>query len=152
VSPQGAGSIEYAAEHLGSRLIVVMGHTKCGAVKAASGTGGGHLSANIQSLVDDIKPAVERARAMNAGATDDEVLTASIRENVWESVFDLLKTSPSLCEMARKGEVKIVGAVCDISNGKVSFMGEHPWQNQLLAAMSGKPAATADAAKPGEGH
>lgn len=145
VAEHEAGTIEYAVEHLNSPLLVVMGHTKCGAVKAA--IAGNSVTPNIDTLLNEIKPAVERAKSQNPDASDEQLLTAAVRENVWQSVYDLLKSSQVVREHVAQGKVKVVGAVCDIATGKVTFMGEHPWQSQLVDAFNqteGKAAAQAD--------
>lgn len=129
-----SGTIEYGVEHLGTPLIVVMGHSKCGAVKAACA--GEKVGGNIDALLENIKPAVDRARASNEHGAEEDVLDAAVRENVWQSVFALLKQSPTLVESVREGKVKIVGAVCEISTGRVEFLGQHPWQGQLMEAMA----------------
>jgi len=134
IAEHEAGTIEYGVEHLNAPLLVVMGHTKCGAVKAA--LAGNSVTPNIDSLLNEIKPAVERARSQNPDASEDQLLTTAIRENVWQSVYDLLKSSQVVREHVAQGKVKVVGAVCDIATGKVTFMGEHPWQSQLVEAFN----------------
>jgi carbonic anhydrase len=147
VGPHEAGTIEYGAGHLNSRLLVVMGHTKCGAVVAACSDG--KFNQNVGSLVENIKPAVERAKS-NGAAEGARLAAAAVKENVWQSVFDLLRTSPDLCKMVKAGQVKIVGAVCDVSTGKVEWMGEHPWQDALVQAFTGRDTATANAEQHGD--
>ena len=83
------------------------------------------------------------AEQLNPGVTGDAIVNEAVRENVWQSIFDLLKDSEIARHMTREGELKIVGAVCDISTGKVEFLGEHPWQSELIAAMD----ATASVAR-----
>lgn len=144
VGSHEAGTVEYGLDHLHTPLLVVMGHTGCGAVKAALGRG--HAGGNIDSLLKEISPAVDRARAQNPGANDSDLLAAAVRENVWQSVFDLMKTSATTRELMKTGKVKVVGAICDISTGKVEFLGEHPWQEQLVDAIS----ATATSSLQGE--
>lgn len=140
-----AGTVEYGVEHLHTPLIVVMGHTACGAVKAAaSGAKVGH---NIDTLLAEITPAVQRAKSANPGIEGDALVTAAIRENVYQSMFDLMKTSPLTAEMVSQNKVRLVGAVYDISTGKVEFLGTHPWQDQLIQAMLGSPKAV-----PAQGH
>lgn len=128
------GTIEYGVEHLHTPLLVVMGHSKCGAVNAA--VTNAHVEGSIVALVDHIEPAVERARKLHPDLHDAEIMPEAIKENVWQSIFDLLKTSEIARTLVRKGEVKIIGAVCDISTGKVEFLGEHPWQAELITALS----------------
>lgn len=134
IAEHEAGTIEYAVDHLNAPLLVVMGHTKCGAVKAA--IAGNSVTPSIDTILNEIKPAVERAKSQNPDAPEDQLLTAAVRENVWQSVYDLLKSSQVVREHVAQGKVKVVGAVCDIATGKVTFMGEHPWQSQLVDAFN----------------
>jgi carbonic anhydrase len=129
------GTIEYGVEHLKTPLIVVMGHTKCGAVAAASSGAAAKLHGSLQQLVRTIEPGVDRARRNNPDAQGDELISLAIRENVWQSVYDMLKRSPDLRQHVRDGDVRVVGAVCDIITGKVDFLGPHPWQSELLDAL-----------------
>jgi carbonic anhydrase len=105
------GSMEYAAEHLGTKLFVVLGHTMCGAVNAACGSD--HAHGNLDYILKELQPAVK------AGNKD---LTASIVENVKIQIENTRKGSQLLAEMEEKGEIKILGAVYDIASGKVNFL------------------------------
>lgn len=110
------GSIEYAVEHLGSRLIVVLGHERCGAVDAAckGGNPGGHVG----SLVQAIRPAVEAARR-HKGAP---LLEAAVKANV-QRVVDQLKGSwPVLGPEVREGRISVVGGIYDLETGLVEFL------------------------------
>jgi carbonic anhydrase len=148
------GTIEYGLGHLKTPLLVVMGHTKCGAVAAAAS--GTELHGKVGQLVASINPAVDRARRANPSAQGPELAALAVKENVWQTIFDLAKNSPEIRELIASGKVKVVGAVCDISNGKVEFLGEHPWQTELLAAMEKDAApaksATANAEPAKAGH
>ncbi len=140
------GTIEYGAGHLHTPLLVVMGHTKCGAVGAAAS--GAALHGMVGKLVGNIQPAVDRAKRNNPGINDKDLAAISVKENVWQSVFDLYKNSDELRELVASGKLKVVGAVYDISTGKVDFLGEHPWQGELLGALNAKTdSATAGAEK-----
>lgn len=143
--PHESGTIEYALEHLGSPVLVVMGHSKCGAVKAT--VEGGHVTSNIASLLENIKPAVDRAKKLNPSLEGAELVEAAVRENVWQSVFDLYKSSPMIVEMVRSGRVRVVGAVLDIGSGRVDWLGEHPWQEAIVGALA---ARQPDGPAPGE--
>jgi len=123
VSGAGAsvkGSIEYAVAELGVRLVVVLGHTQCGAVKAAVQ----HLDARdalpgaIGDLVETIKPAAAAARGKPGNALDNV-----IRANVERGVARLNGLQPILAVAVQKGEVKVVGAVYDLRGGKVTVLG-----------------------------
>lgn len=130
------GTIEYGVGHLKTPLLVVMGHTKCGAVAAAAS--GAELHGKVADLVSAINPAVDRVKRNNPGADEKQIAALAVKENVWQSIFDLYKWSPEVRAAASNGELKVVGAVCDISTGKVEWMGEHPWQNELIDAMNAR--------------
>lgn len=134
--PSETGSIEYGVGHLKTPLLVVMGHTKCGAVAAAAS--GAELHGKVADLVGAVVPAVERVKRNNPGADDKQVAALAVKENVWQSIFDLYKWSPEVRSAVTSGELKVVGAVCDIATGKVEWMGEHPWQNELIDAMNAR--------------
>lgn len=130
------GTIEYGVGHLKTPLLVVMGHTKCGAVAAAAS--GAELHGKVADLVNAITPAVERVKRNNPGADEKQVASLAVKENVWQSIFDLYKWSPEVRAAVTSGELKVVGAVCDIATGKIEWMGEHPWQNELIDAMNAR--------------
>lgn len=132
------GTIEYGVGHLNTPVLIVMGHTKCGAVAAAAS--GKPIHGALGGLVDHIRPAVDRARNSNPSASADQLTAAAIRENVWQSIYDLYSTSPELRAFATSGSVKVVGAIYDIHSGQVEWIGEHPWQRQIIAALSTKTA------------
>lgn len=136
VGDQQAGTIEYGSGHLKTPLLVVMGHTHCGAVAAAASDA--PVEGHVADLVSAIRPAVERARRQNPRAEGESLTSQAIRENVWQSIFDLLRTSPALRSQAREGTLMIVGAVYDITSGEVEFLGEHPWQTELVAALDAR--------------
>ncbi|GFK93187.1 Carbonic anhydrase 2 [Fundidesulfovibrio magnetotacticus] len=131
----GAGTIEYGADHLGSNLLVVLGHTKCGAVNAV--LGGGEAHGNIPALVANIVPPVTRVKAENPGLTGEALANKAIEANTWQSIEDLFKQSPMMRDMVKAGNVKVVGAIYDIESGKVNWLGEHPKQAELVALTGG---------------
>jgi carbonic anhydrase len=143
-------TVEYGVEHLKAPLVVVLGHTKCGAVTAV--VKGDKVGGNLPKLVDNIVPAAERAKKAKGGDFSEALLAAAIEENVWQSLEDLLTKSPIVPEMARKGEIRLLGALYDIESGVVHWLGEHPRQKELLAReFTGEPAAVLNppAASPG---
>jgi carbonic anhydrase len=113
-------SLEYGAEHLGVPLIVVLGHTKCGAVAAAVDNAALHGS--LPELIDRIKPAVAEARKENPNLSGAELLTAAIRANVRRSMAELLRTSETLRKLSESGKLQIVGGVYDIETGRVEWL------------------------------
>jgi carbonic anhydrase len=109
------GSIEYAVEHLGSALLVVLGHEKCGAVTTAC-SGEKMPTANLQAIVDKIDPAVARARTY-AGV--DGLLDAAIRENAHQSARDLLANSEVLRHAHEEGKLLVIEAYYGLGTGEV---------------------------------
>lgn len=106
-------SIEYAVAHLGSKVIVVMGHQSCGAVTAA--VNGGDNGYNLNHLLAQITPAVV---ASGAGADVTDV----IKKNAQLSAQDLVNRSPIIKDASEKGDVKIVSAYYNLDSGKVEFL------------------------------
>jgi len=115
--PVVLGSIEYAAEHLHVPLLVVLGHTKCGAVKAT--VEGGHAPKNIDTLVAKIAPAVKKAR--EKAENEEDILSKAVEENVYLQVANAAKESAILRELVHENKLKIMGAMYDIDSGKVEF-------------------------------
>jgi carbonic anhydrase len=119
--PIGLGSLEYGVEHLGIRLIVVLGHASCGAVTAVSGAAAtlpGHL-ADIQERMPGLRAlAQERARA---GDAPGKILAAAIERNAEDQARALLAGSPVL-KASVAGGVLVVPAVYDLESGLVTFL------------------------------
>lgn len=109
------GSIEFAEEILGTKLIVVLGHTQCGAVNAAVNLP--EVPGHIITLINAIKPAVEKAKQKQPPV----LLDAAIRENIEMQVQQLKSLEPVLAKHVREGSIKIIGALYDLSSGKVEF-------------------------------
>ena len=114
------GSIEYAVAELGVQLIMVLGHSLCGAVKAAIQ----HIEAKdslpgaINALVELIKPAVSAARSESG-----DMLENAIRRNVLVGVERLKGLEPIIAPKVKDGRVKVVGGVYDLSSGRVALVG-----------------------------
>jgi len=119
------GSIEFAEAVLGANLIVVLGHTECGAVSASCN----YMKAvpgNIIALVNAIKPAalhVEQ-QVKSGQIKQEEFVNATVRENVRMQVEQLRNLEPILANAVRTGEAKIVGAVYHLATGVVEFLPE----------------------------
>ncbi|NCC05708.1 MAG: carbonic anhydrase [Proteobacteria bacterium] len=136
------GSAEYGVDHLGTPVLMVLGHTYCGAVTAV--TTGAEVHGSIPALVDNIVPAVEKARHEHPDADTPELIVKAIEANIWQAVEDLLGKSHAIADRAKDGRVVVVGAVYDILTGKVNILGAHPRQTELLGGVT--PPAHADAA------
>jgi len=127
------GSMEFGVKYLETPLCVVLGHTKCGAVTAAC-TGRG-LEENVQALMRSIQPAVERARA-STGKTGHDLIEPCCIENIFVQIETMFKKSIVLREAVCRGELSILGAVYDIETGLVTFLGQHPQNEQLMTGSS----------------
>src|SRR5438046_3349363 len=118
INDEGLGSIEYTVDHLGTRLILVLGHQRCGAVDAARETiaAKGKAPGHIQSLVTAIKPAVE------ATAKDD--LETTIKSNVKNVVQALRSSTPILKAEVDSGKIQVIGGYYSLDTGAVTFLDE----------------------------
>ncbi len=118
------GSAEYGVCHLGTPVLVVLGHTNCGAVTAVAT--GAEVHGCIPKLVAPIIPAVEKTRKANPGIDETNLIAKAIEENAWQAVSDLMATSTDIAKMHSDGAVTICAAVYDIATGNVNWLGEHP--------------------------
>lgn len=112
------GSIEFATTALQTRLVLVLGHTECGAVAAAVKRPK-DVTGHIVTLINEIKPSVARCAGKPGDPTEN-----AVRQNVIDQVANLRDLEPTLSEKYRKGELWIVGGVYDIRTGKVEFLKE----------------------------
>ncbi len=111
----GLASMEYAVEHLGTSLLVVLGHSKCGAVTAAC-SGEKMPTPNLQAMVDQIEPAVTKVKQ---SATGDAFIEAAVRENVHRSAMDVVAHSELLRHAKEEGKLKIIEAEYQLDTGEV---------------------------------
>lgn len=100
-----AGSIEYGVDHLHTPLLVVLGHTHCGAVTAV--VEDAKLHGNIPALVANIKPAAERAK--KTGLKDELLIEVAVEENVGQTIDDLLRKSKTAKKLSETGKVEWLG-------------------------------------------
>lgn len=112
------GSMEFAVLKLNTKLIVVLGHTECGAVDAAVKRPE-NVPGHIVTLINEIKGAVAKSSHIAGNATNN-----AVRQNVIDQVADLRDLDPILHKKYIDGEILIVGAVYDIHTGKVEFLEE----------------------------
>lgn len=110
------GSVEYGVEHLGAPLVVVMGHSNCGAVSAAIS---GEAEGSIQNLIDEIAPSVAEAKKAE---TDESAIAAMAEDLNIQNTIQKLRTSTILSHLESEGDVKIIGAKYDIKDGSVKIM------------------------------
>jgi carbonic anhydrase len=114
------GSMEFSCKVAGAKLVLVIGHEYCGAIKGAIDK---VKLGNLTTLLDKIYPSVERCSHYSGEKTskNPEFVDLVIKENVKLTIENIRKESPVLSEMEKNGEIKIVGAYYDMDNGKVSF-------------------------------
>lgn len=128
VAPSLVGSVEFAADQFGTRLVVVMGHSGCGAVRATidavrSGPGGG--SPNVRSIVERIRPAVQPLMDAGGGGdgdgNDDALMAQAVRANIRASADHLRHGSAILEDLIQRDGLLVVGAEYDLQSGVVEF-------------------------------
>lgn len=138
---EAIGSIEYGVEHVGTPLLVVMGHTKCGAVTAA--TTHAEVGGNIPAVIAHILPAVHAICSAHPEQDPKALIPAVIEANVWQSIAELYLKSAITRERVHEGKLKVVGAIYDIQSGRVRWLGTHPKEKALLGLGSEDEAAGA---------
>ncbi len=112
------GTTEYGAGHLLTPLILVLGHTRCGAVTAV--VKGDKVGGSIPKLVDNIIPAVNRSKTK--GLAGDSLISDAIRENIHQSIHDLSVNSEELKHLLHEGKVKIAGAIYHVEDGTIEWL------------------------------
>jgi carbonic anhydrase len=111
----GLASMEYAFDHLGSTVLVVLRHTRCGAVSAAC-SGEKMPTANLQAMVDQINRAVKKVKS---SATGDALIDAAGKENVHQSAMDVLGHSEVLRHAKEQGKLTVIEAEYQLDTGEV---------------------------------
>lgn len=113
------GSLEFSCKIAGAKLLLVLGHTHCGAVTAAcNDVRIGHVT----SLLNKIQPAVNKVRPKVKDITTTESINLVVEENINYSIFEIRERSAILKEMEKNGEIKILGGMYDIETGIVRFI------------------------------
>ena len=125
VDPALLGSLEYACAVAGTPLLVVLGHSSCGAVTSAVKD---VRAGNITALLSLIRPSVERVAKDRdvAIAPTSEFVEVSVRQNVLDQLSAIRRDSEMLAELERDGKLKIVGAVFHLGSGEVEVVSEEP--------------------------
>ncbi len=113
------GSMEFACKVSGSKLIVVLGHENCSALKAAVNK---VRMGNITTMLSKIQPVIDQLNYKgDTSINNPEYMSLLCKTNVLNTIKDIRLKSPILKEMEQNGEIKIVGSVYDVDNGKVDF-------------------------------
>jgi carbonic anhydrase len=129
VAPSQVGSVEFAASRFGTRLVVVMGHSQCGAIIATLEELQGHStnqSENLRDIVDRVRPSVETVLALRRADDPDALVREAVRANVRASVDHLRHGSELLEKLIRETGLLVVGAEYSLETGVVEFFENVP--------------------------
>jgi len=124
VAPSGIGSVEFAAARFGTRLVVVLGHTQCGAILVTIEElvqPSENQSRGLRSIVDRVRPSVEPLFATNLGKDHEALVHQAVRANVQASVDQLRHGSPILEQLIQEEGLLVVGAEYSLETGVVEF-------------------------------
>jgi carbonic anhydrase len=124
VAPSGIGSVEFAASRFGTQLVVVLGHSGCGAIGATLEElrrPTENQSRNLRSIVDRVRPSVESLLAAEPPLNLDTIYKEAVRANIRASVRNLRKGSEILEQLVQEGHLAIVGAEYSLETGVVDF-------------------------------
>ena len=122
VNEDGLASLEFGSAILGSQLILVLGHSGCGAIQATIDVveNGTELPGHLPALADALRPGVEKAIA--AKPAPEALLAEATAENVRVNVANLKASNPILADLVANGKLEVVGGVYDIATGKVTMV------------------------------
>lgn len=121
VNPDILGSLEYACKYAGSKAILVLGHTSCGAIK---GAWAGLEDGNLTGLLAQLKPAVETIRATRSDEATAENIDETVAVNVQMVCDRIRQESDILYDMESNGAIAIIGGVYNVGTGRVTFLEE----------------------------
>ncbi len=121
ISAHGAGSIEYSCQVAGAKVVLVMGHTRCGAVKGAAD---GVELGNLTGLLSELRPALDAVQDVPGPRTSENYLfvDAVAEENVRMTVEKIREISPVIRELESDGKLRIAGSMYDVTTGAVHFL------------------------------
>ncbi|HAJ77205.1 MAG TPA: carbonic anhydrase [Gammaproteobacteria bacterium] len=124
VAPSQIGSVEFAAEKFGTRLVVVLGHSMCGAVQATLDQLKQHTdkrSPHLRAIVDRIRPGIEPLLKSAEEMTEDELLESAVRANIDAAVDKLCSGSEIIESLVQQQGFRVIGAKYHLESGKVEF-------------------------------
>lgn len=123
LSKEVMGSLEYAIKVLGVKLVMILGHENCGAIKQAVKTYKNNsydeLSENLQSIMNHIYPAIE-----NISFDDEDCINLAVKSNIAYQVEDLMKKDLYIAEKVQNGEIMLFGAEYSLATGKVQLLSQ----------------------------
>jgi carbonic anhydrase len=129
VAPSQVGSVEFAASRFGTRLVVVMGHSQCGAIVATLEEVLGRTtneSRNLRSIVDRVRPSVETLLSGGRHGNPEDLIRDAVRANVKASVDHLRHGSELLERLVREDGLQVIGAEYSLESGTVTFFEKPP--------------------------
>ncbi len=139
IGPDQLGSLEYAVDHLGVPLVLILGHTNCGAIHGAIATAEAKKNSDSQdekphvsSLLQKMVPMVEELKENNPHLTEEALHHRCVNKNIWNNIKEMLLASHHLREMVENGQLAIHGAVYNISDGRVYMLGAHREQEAIV--------------------
>ena len=137
--PFEIASIEYAVAHLNVPLVVVLGHTHCGAVQAtiAAEESGDPPQGHTAALLGEIQPALAQVRARFGKLPLEALVTEVVRANIFCGIEALWRGSPDLRAAVAQEQTSLIGALYDLESGKIEWLGPHPYQADWLQAPAG---------------
>ncbi len=113
------GSLEFATQLAGAKLVVVLGHTECGAVKGAADNA---QLGNLTSMLENIRPSIKKLNYQGVPSSKDKELVQKLADqNVKDAVDKVMAQSPVISALVASGKVKVVGAMHDIGTGKITW-------------------------------
>ena len=118
------GTIEYGLTYVHTSLLVILGHTQCGAITAVTHALQGKeqkLARNIPHLVENIIPPVKKTFERHPNLCGDDIIPYAIKENIWHVIETIFMRSPVVRHLVEDGKVKVVGAMYDLATGKIEW-------------------------------
>ncbi|CAJ1378645.1 unnamed protein product [Effrenium voratum] len=141
------GSLELCTSKLGTSLILVLGHTKCGAVYGATRTfleaKATSVSTALEGLMQEMSAVAEQAALEQSGRSFEEIAAHAVRVNVFHTVHFLLKFSAPIRDKVRLGKLEVQGAIYDLRTGRVEFLGPSPRQEEFMSSQQPLPLSVA---------
>lgn len=128
-------SMEYGGEHLQTPVLVILGHSQCGAVTAVVQKA--QLHGSLPALAARIEPAVAKTREAHPRLKDGPLLSAAIKANVRQAMADLLAQSPIIKDLVKAGKLQLVGAIYDLKSGRVAWLGPEPREKRRGVGKAG---------------
>lgn len=141
------GSLEFCCGKLGTRLIMVLGHTQCGAIVGATGTYLANIGkpqmkpgSALEGLLADLTGTIKKASdELGPGASKEELAAHAVKVNVFETMNFLLQYSEPLRQLMSAGKVDLQGGIYHLETGRVEFLGRSPKHQELLASKGNLP-------------